>query len=387
MRLNGIIKALPTLYRPTAKGDRLLYWRMEYSGNRIRSCSGVVEGKEKVGAWTVVYGTNVGRSNTRDGIEQAESVARSHFTKKKKRGYLETGEKAHKRLSCMLAQTYEKGITSLEFPVFVQPKLNGVRCQVSIDGMFTRNGEPITSCPHVFEALKPALKNMTNSVFDGELYCHSLGEKLNRIMSLVRKVKATSSHRKLTAKAISYNIYDFYRLGMEKDPFECRHETLTSGTGIAKIMEEHECIRLVETVIAEDKKGLEGIHVGNLQSSYEGSMIRTFGGSYSPRRSKDLLKYKAWKDAEFRIVDIHSGKGKKAGEIAAKVECEHISGEWKGNKFFSNIVGDYPYLRHLYSNKAELVGTRVTVRYAYLTEYGKPFHPEAVTFWEGKTKI
>mgnify|MGYP000863112250 CR=1 FL=1 len=380
------VQSLPTLFRASASGKSTLYWTVEYTTNKVRARSGILGGKEKVGSWTEVGSTNQGRSNERTPYEQAEFVARSHWNKRKKLGFLEKGEKQKYRLFPMLAHTYEKGM-EIRFPVYVQPKFNGIRCLVSVKGMFSRKGEMLVACPHIFEALAPYFTQYPNAVLDGELYNHALREKLNKTMSLVRKVKPTKEDLAESAKTVEFHIYDSYFTDRPEQEFKHRHKFIWIDMTMDSILRKNKFIIQVPTALVKDETGLEKIYKTVTGNGYEGAIIRDPDGRYAPRRTKALLKYKPWKDAEFKVVGFESGKGKKAGEIAAKVICEHITGKWKGDQFKSTIIGPYPYLRELYRDQDKPKGTKDTVRSGYYTEYGKPFHPEAVMFWGKKGKI
>lgn len=380
------VQSLPTLYRESASGKSTLYWTVEYTEDSVRARSGYVGGVDKVGAWTKVGTTNKGRANERLPYEQALFVARSHWNKRKKLGFLEKGEKQKYRLFPMLAHTYDKE-EGVEYPVYVQPKLNGIRCLVSMKGMFSRKGEMLVACPHIFEALAPFFTQYPNAVLDGELYNHKLKERLNKTMSLVRKVKPTKEDLAESAKTVEYHIYDFFQTDRMSQTFTDRHKFVWMDMTVDSILRKNKFIVPVETALVQNEDGLEKLYKLMTKNGYEGAIIRLPKGAYSPRRTKALLKYKPWKDAEFKVVGFESGKGKKAGAIAAKVICEHITGKWKGERFKSNIVGSYPHLRELYAREEELRGTMVTVRFAYLTEYGRPFHPEATVFWGRKGKI
>src|SRR3546814_10690811 len=74
----------------------------------------------------------------------------------------------------MLAEKYD----AFE-PGFAQPKLDGVRCIATKDGLFSRQGKPITSCPHISTALTPLFEHTPSLVLDGALYNHDLTDNFN----------------------------------------------------------------------------------------------------------------------------------------------------------------------------------------------------------------
>ena len=68
----------------------------------------------------------------------------------------------------MLAQKFEDRVDGLEFPLYSQPKLDGVRCIVYMqDGELvakSRQGKPIDSVVHVLEELQPFFAENPNAV-------------------------------------------------------------------------------------------------------------------------------------------------------------------------------------------------------------------------------
>ena len=98
----------------------------------------------------------------------------------------------------MLAQKYEDRKDGLVYPLYSQPKLDGIRCIVSWDdnnGLVakTRNGKVIDAVPHILNSLELFFINDPDAVLDGELYNHDLKDNFNKITSLVRKQKPVRS--------------------------------------------------------------------------------------------------------------------------------------------------------------------------------------------------
>ena len=48
----------------------------------------------------------------------------------------------------------------VKYPIYSQPKLDGIRCIVKKDGMWSRNGKKIISAPHIHESLKPLFEKI-----------------------------------------------------------------------------------------------------------------------------------------------------------------------------------------------------------------------------------
>ena len=79
------IQTLPELFKRDTKGKirtlTIQYgYDMEMAG--IRSISGIVDGKKITSVWNMSAPTNVGRSNERDALTQAQFEAQAEWDKK-----------------------------------------------------------------------------------------------------------------------------------------------------------------------------------------------------------------------------------------------------------------------------------------------------------------
>ena len=89
-------------------------------------------------------------------------------------------------------------------PVFIQPKLDGVRCVIQFEKVnyltnaetgaaigkvvaYSRTGKEWKNIDHILEQLKPFFHSYPNVILDGELYNHDLRDNFEKIISLVRK--------------------------------------------------------------------------------------------------------------------------------------------------------------------------------------------------------
>jgi ATP-dependent DNA ligase len=171
----------------------------------------MVGGQLVTSAWTVCESKNSGKTNETTDQEQALKEARAIWDKKKLQG------KYHEDVNAidtkfffepMLAKDWNKEKSKVKFPLFSQPKLDGIRCIVRADGMWSRNGKQIISAPHIFEILKPLFEINPDLIFDGELYADKFANDFNAICSLVKKTKPTGEDLLESAKAIQYHIYD-----------------------------------------------------------------------------------------------------------------------------------------------------------------------------------
>jgi DNA ligase-1 len=343
---------LETLYTRTNTGA-IQQWSVEVEGNKYRTCFGQVNGKFQTTKWTVCEGTNVGRSNERNCHEQALFEAEAIWKKKKDSGYYTDIADVDnvQFVEPMLAKNYEDYKMQTFFPVYSQPKLDGIRCVVTKSGMFSRNGKRFVSCPHIQNELKEFFERNPTAILDGELYTNDLKDNFNKICSLVKKTKPTDSDLLESARTIQYWIYDTIR----KESFKDRYIWIITQ------INESDVIKLVETSLVETYDQLNDKYEDYLVEGFEGQMIRT-DSKYENKRSKFLLKRKEFKDQEYVIKDIVEGQGNKTGVAGAMWFVNPM-----GIEFSANIKGDREYLREIWSNKSSYVGKIATVKYFNLT--------------------
>jgi len=201
---------LPMLFARTNTGA-IQTWTIEVDGNKYRTHYGQLDGAIQITEWTLCVGKNTGKKNATSNEDQAVKEAKATWKKKKESGYFEkiTDIDGVSFTEPMLAKNYDDYKDDLKYPVYSQPKLDGIRCVVKKDGMWSRNGKPIVSAPHVLVALKDFFVKFPNAILDGELYADKFANDFNAICSLVKKTKPTPEDLTESAKNIQYWVYDW----------------------------------------------------------------------------------------------------------------------------------------------------------------------------------
>lgn len=265
----------------------------------------------------------------------------------------------------MLAHKFGDYQDGVRFPVYSQPKLDGIRCITTRAGMFSRNGNEIISAPHILESLKPFFASNPSAILDGELYADKLSDDFNKICSLVKRTKPTAEDLRESASTIEYWIYDAPVIGRltEADPFACRFNLIRSM--LCKISK----IRIVETEKVLNAESLDTLFSSYLEQGYEGQMVRR-DACYENKRSRSLLKRKEFIDDEFSIIDITEGEGKRTGTAGFMSFVSR-----NGREFNSNIKGNFQYLKAILEDKKKLIGKMATVKFFNLTPNGVPRFP------------
>jgi ATP-dependent DNA ligase len=359
---------LDTIYKKTKTGATQ-EWTIEVSDNKYRTHSGQVGGQITTNAWTIVYGKNEGKANGTTDNEQALKEAIAKRTKKLESGYFENIKHINKTqyFEPMLASKWEDSKDKITYPIFSQPKLDGIRCIVTKDGMFSRNGKAIISAPHIFESLKSLFEVMPDLIFDGELYADKFANDFNKIVSLVKKTKPTDLDLKESKKNIQYWIYDLPDNDIQ---FGDRCEQLRELFEHYNIFNKH-CVE-VETHICNDEDEVMGLYEEYVEKGFEGQMLRT-NGKYENKRSKFLMKHKSFIDEEYTIIDVCEGEGNKTNMVGYMV-FETADGK----PFKSNVKATFEQSEEMFRNRKQLIGKQATIKYFNLTPDGIPRFPYVV---------
>ena len=265
----------------------------------------------------------------------------------------------------MLAHKVNENRIDFLEKVFIQPKLDGVRCIFTKDGAYSRTGKQFHNLRHIELRLKGFFKLNPDIQLDGELYNHALRNDFEQIISLVRKQKPTDEDRRNAQHLIQYHVYDFIT---ESSSYENRLKWLMSN----KVLWWGNVIVPVETHRVNKYEEAANIHYdGFLKQGYEGSILR-LNGPYEQKRSYNLQKFKDFSDTEATIIGYEAGKGKFTGLIGKFLMIDD-----NGVEFGCPIGKGYNYddRRFILNNIHDYIGKRATFTYFERTKAGSYRHP------------
>lgn len=356
---------------------------------------------------------NEGKSNERNPFQQALIYARSHWLKRKEKGGTETKNttvvKSKKKSSLayvnnvmhfpMLAKPFKDGEKHLRYPIWIQPKLDGVRCLVFLQKKnggvedvvaYTRTKKPFPSIDYIKEILYPYLNDLYDeekdqSIFlDGELYKH--GKRLQDISGDSRNEKTNTSEENTSRN--EYHIYDcFYPLEMGST-FSHRYEQLSMlynalSDEDAKTIKSVPTYKVKTYALAEKKydkfveMGYEGAILRNTDGPYLGNSLKT--GAFL--RSKDLVKMKQRFSDEYECIGYTEGsKGKDKGAV---IWICQTADEVQFNVTPKNTTYEERY--ELFQDCEEnfddkYKGRMLSIEYEDLSKDGVPLRAKALTF-------
>ena len=250
-------------------------------------------------------------------------------------------------------------------PVFIQPKLDGVRCIFTKDGAYSRTGKQFHNLRHIELRLKGFFKLNPDIQLDGELYNHALRNDFEQIISLVRKQKPTDEDRRNAQHLIQYHVYDMIAEGLS---YEDRLNWLMSN----KVLWWGNVVVPVETHRVNKYEEAANMHYdGFLKQGYEGSILR-LNGPYEQKRSYNLQKFKDFSDTEATIIGYEAGKGKFTGLIGKFLMIDD-----NGIEFGCPIGKGYNYddRRFILNNIHDYIGKRATFTYFERTKASSYRHP------------
>ena len=263
----------------------------------------------------------------------------------------------------MLAHKFDKSRVDWNRVVYIQPKLDGVRCLFTKDGAFSRNHKQFMNVKHIEMALKSFFDQHPNVTLDGELYNHKLKHNFEKIISLVRKQKPTDTDRLDAQHLVQFHCYDY--IDNDNQSYAERQANLTCSNIYDAQVKYVQAKRVTSYEQARD------IHAQYLEDGYEGSIIR-LNGLYKQGRSYDLMKFKDFSDTEATIVGYEIGKGKRSGTLGKFLMLDD-----EGVKFGCPPGKGYTYkdLADMLKNIDQFIGKRATFTYFQRTNAGSYRHP------------
>jgi ATP-dependent DNA ligase len=297
--------------------------------------------------------TNVGRANERNSKDQAEFEFDAILKKQRDKGFLYEGEKSKSHQMPMLAHKFRDHTDKVEWPCYIQPKLNGIRMLFDGTVGWSRGNKAVI--PEVIQHLQ---FDTSGHVLDGELMLPG-NVLLQESMSAIKKFRPELS------PTLIYHVYDVVDNTL---PYAARLEIIAEVCKNAPAN-----VKVVNTLLCRTEEEVNKNHKKFVSNGYEGTMIRNPHMVYEiGKRSYSLLKLKDFQDAEYRIVDIIDGDGSDKNLAIFILETD------SGNRFNCRPEGSQENRADLYINRPKLIGKYLTVRFFELSKDGIPIFPVGV---------
>ena len=242
--------------------------------------------------------------------------------------------------------------------VYIQPKLDGVRCLIQAEftdvfkdlkvKAYSRTGKVWKNIDHILSSLRPFFQKYPDVILDGELYNHDLKNDFEKIISLVRKQKPTDEDRSEARRFVQFHCYDIVD---ETLPFSTRDKFILHA-----VYNNYNYVKVLPCITVHSHDNAIYQHKINLKAGFEGSILRS-DNKYQCKRSHALRKFKDFSDAEATIVGYLDGKGKRTGTLG-----KFIMQDDEGNQFGCPPGKGYTYkdLAIMLENIHQYMGQRAT---------------------------
>ena len=271
---------------------------------------------------------------------------------------------------CALATDFDKvQVDFAKDTFFASRKLDGVRCLAVIDELgavtlWSRQGNQFLTLEKVEKEL--ASLGMKDVVFDGEICLVDAqgNEDFQGIMKQIRKKDHQIDNPK-------YLIFDT----ITGDEFRTKTGTIKYSSRYARLGEifydasQYNHLSVVtQTVITHEERYIEMMTQSDADG-WEGLILRKNVG-YEGKRSKNMLKCKSFKDAEYMVIDLELGPFRMienglevTREVLSNVVIEH-----KGNRVSVGSGFSLNERQYFYDNPAEILNKIITVKYFQETQ-------------------
>tara|TARA_R110002012_G_scaffold31773_1_gene94804 strand:- start:1205 stop:2086 length:882 start_codon:yes stop_codon:yes gene_type:complete len=278
----------------------------------------------------------------------------------------------------MLAQpvgAFER-IKDDDWPLYSQPKLDGVRCVIQCDNRrmlpyhqaitaYSRTGKEWMNIEHILKDLVPFFERHPNVILDGELYNHNLKNDFEKIISLVRKTKPTEEDRLESSKKVQFHCYDIINEDWHFEDRNLFRQQNFSYYGDCQC----DSVISVDHVIVHNTEEVEVAHEDYLELGYEGSILRK-NEVYECKRSWTLMKVKDFSDDEAMLIDWVEGKGKRKGTIGKFTAIDK-----DGNVFGMPVMDKFKHLQDNFEEMKTWLGKTATFTYFERTKANSYRHP------------
>ena len=275
-----------------------------------------------------------------------------------------------------LAQKFELKRIAEMSGVFVEPKLDGIRCFAIVENneakLLARSGKLITNFD---STIGLALVALGNGCYDGEL----MGEDFVALMrQAYRKDNVDVENAYLSL--FDYLPLEEWKSGEAVTSTKDRYTELKRRVSTLnpwrshgqreqtyiKVVTRHEVPAKLEDIMA--------LHHTFVQAGYEGAMVKTIDAPYRFGRSYDVMKVKEFHDVDLCIESIEEGTGRLQGRTGA------VMVDFKGTKVKVGSGFSDDEREHIWNDQDSFIGRVIEVRYQEVTPDGSLRFPTFVCF-------
>ena len=267
-----------------------------------------------------------------------------------------------------LAQKFEEKRIESEVSVYIEPKLDGIRCFAIVENgastLYARSGKIISN----FSAtIGKELSLLPDGCYDGEI----MGEDF---ISLMRQAYRKEN---IETKDTYLALFDYLPL---KD-WQTKETSMTCRERYGKLYTSlfHagtlKYLRHVERrTVTADYSEIIKIHDEYVALGYEGAMIKIINAPYKFGRGHEVMKLKAFHDVDLKIKELLEGTGKHIDKLGSVV-VEFKGVDVQVGSGFSDDLRE-----SVWNNPKDFIGRIIEVRYQEVTPDGSLRFPTFVCF-------
>jgi len=234
------------------------------------------------------------------------------------------------RFPAMLSHKYngKRKVRADEFPVAVEPKLDGVRCLIILKhcedeedswydiSVYSRAGKPFNSIEHIEDMICDVFGETSwteDMVFDGEVFAKDFKTTVSRI-----------KRKKEQFEDAVYTIFDVIPLSEFESgsslEFQDRRAKLVEFFEAAPATQK--CLQLSKAVLMSSHDQVMDAYAKARDMGHEGVIVKMIKGDLSkwvPKRSYGWMKIKDKQEADVEIIGAEEGTGRLEKSLGAIV--------------------------------------------------------------------
>ena len=259
-------------------------------------------------------------------------------------------------MQCGLCHVY-KGDINWEEGWAIEPKLDGVRCQMAISkGKVTFVSRNDKKSFYNTEQIENEISYKEDAVLDGELFAGTWNETISIV----------HSQKKVNSDNLKFYIFDIVN---DKSYLERKRQLENFKT--SRIIPVH--CDLVGSIV-EAKK----LHIKHLKEGYEGSVLKRTDSLYPKGRTKDWLKWKETDSIDLKITGFIEGVGKHLGRLG------HVICDYNGSPVGVGTGFDDSEREEIWNNQKKYLGKTIEITFQEKTKDGSLRFPVFIRLREDK---
>ena len=205
----------------------------------------------------------------------------------------------------------EKALSNVVYPAMAQLKADGVRCVAIVTNdkviKMSRNGNEFLKLECLDRSILDYLGGTVNVVLDGELIIGGITdpEERQKISGICNKSLKNTISKEESAK-IEFQVWDLIPLedfnnGLCKIPYRERWTELESYLPNPRVYR-------IPSFMVKDYSTAMKVYENYISRGYEGIILKNTNGAYEAKASKNLIKFKEFKTADLKVVEVVKGE-------------------------------------------------------------------------------